>query len=432
MKKAYPTASLRQLALKNRLGNLVDGDPSRERMLKRFAHGFCELQREDFPEGMIDRLIDLELIEICAVAPSRPGLPFAFVRGINFELTYGCNLACNHCLQDSMRPSGRFPWIKQEAVEKRIEEAAWMGLFDKIKKGVNFTGGEIYVPGSPILELISSTAKRGISIRSNTNAWWGNRQGFTIGSRRFESDHDLIEELKHLGLSRLVLSLDQRYEQYPDLLDRVLRVASLCERTSLKYEFVATDASPDLSEKAHQSLVRILGHNPEHLLLTPMKTVDIGAAAQPSEDLLESSRLPALTRQSPCERKGFFQPEFLHVNPDGGFRSCLYAPGAGVLGNILEDSLMTILNRFDKNPVVQLYGQQSLEEFVVQSIKPWEHEYRPVEHPCAASALIAKVASRVSQKQSELSRSLTTEEMQDIHQSIGSELGIRSQQKVEP
>jgi len=297
---------------------------------------------------------------------------------------------------------------------------------------VNFTGGEIYVPGSPILELISSTAKRGISIRSNTNAWWGNRQGFTIGSRRFESDHDLIEELKHLGLSRLVLSLDQRYEQYPDLLDRVLRVASLCERTSLKYEFVATDASPDLSEKAHQSLVRILGHNPEHLLLTPMKTVDIGAAAQPSEDLLESSSLPALTRQSPCERKGFFQPYYLHVNADGGFRSCLYAPGAGVLGNILEDSLMTILNRFDKNPVVQLYGQQSLEEFVVQSIKPWEHEYRPVEHPCAASALIAKVASRVSQKQSELSRSLTTEEMQDIHQSIGSELGIRSQQKVEP
>jgi hypothetical protein len=119
-----------------------------------------------------------------------------------------------------------------------MHDAKWLGL---TSLGVNFTGGETFTPGSPILELLAVARDIGTPGRANTNAWWGGRTHIKIGNHDFATDEDVIRALRDRKLVRLALSLDNRYDQYPNLLDSVIRVALLCEVASQPYEIVATD-----------------------------------------------------------------------------------------------------------------------------------------------------------------------------------------------
>ena len=57
---------------------------------------------------------------------SRPSL--LWVEGINFELTYGCNLSCAHCLQADLRARGLTGWaahvFEQRANNRIIRPSA--------------------------------------------------------------------------------------------------------------------------------------------------------------------------------------------------------------------------------------------------------------------------------------------------------------------
>lgn len=423
--RLFATATLRQLL--RRRGLAAIGAPlgfdsgGMATFLRRLLSAPEGLDAGGCPEPLVAFLKEKCLAVAANHSLPRPGLPFAFVEAINFELTYGCNLACSHCLQAALRPGGRIPWIDASAVTQTLEDAAWLGL---VRGGINLTGGEAYLPGSPVLELIDNAARAGIRVRSNTNAWWGGRSRFTVGDECFDSDATFVSHLRSIGLTRLVVSLDRRYEQYPDLLDRVVRVAALCEAVGQTYEVVATDAPEPLVTKALHELAQLIGGQPRFLWLTPMDTVDIGAAAGSADNSLQTDRLAALTTQSPCARKGFFRPYYLHVNPGGGVRSCLYAPGIAPLGNIKRERLPEILNRADGNPVLQLYASGRLDDFVNALIEPWGHLYRDVTHACGASALIARVAIAVAGERERLGRDITTEELTSVHRTIATEWNL--------
>lgn len=99
---------------------------------------------------------------------ARPSLHW--VEGINFELTYGCNLSCDHCLQADLRARGWSGWAAPGPIRQAILDAhalGWVGL------GINFSGGEILRAGSPLPRLLETTAALGIPVRVNTNGWWG-------------------------------------------------------------------------------------------------------------------------------------------------------------------------------------------------------------------------------------------------------------------
>ena len=167
-------------------------------------------------------------------------LPFEFVQALNFELTYGCNLACTHCLQDALRPPKRnFPWADLASVERALREAKMLGL---ATDGVNFTGGEILVQDSPILTLVRLAASLDIHVRLNTNATWGKGEGIRIGTEYFARDIDVVRAFKEAGTKMMALSLDDRYSTYPGLLDKVIAVAAACEEVGLTYQVVMTDA----------------------------------------------------------------------------------------------------------------------------------------------------------------------------------------------
>jgi len=212
MDRIYPTATLRHLAQRKRLTHTLavvklstDFHQALLRKLLSATHG---LSTSEIAPDLVTTLLTHYLAQTES-AGQRIALPFAFVQAINFELTYGCNLACSHCLQDGLRPNTN-QWLSTNAVIQALKDAQWLAL---TTLGVNFTGGEIFTSGSPILELLSAAQEIGILARANTNATWGGCRRIKIGSHEFASDEDVVAALSQRQLGRLALSLDNRYDQ---------------------------------------------------------------------------------------------------------------------------------------------------------------------------------------------------------------------------
>jgi hypothetical protein len=432
--RLYGTATLRQLAWRKRLlvRDLVPGE-SRAAVADFLQRLLARPDGTDpgaLPPDWCAPLARQFLITASDRPVPQPTLHFAFVKAVNFELTYGCNLACRHCLQEGLRPTGKLSWLDLDLVAQAVADADWLGLTDT---GVNFTGGEVFLPGSPILEALSVAARLGIRVRCNTNAWWGGRSAITVGTTAFASDAALVAHLHALGLSILAMSLDHRYAQYPELYNRMLSVAAHCEHHGLAYQFVETDAPAELIQSTLIALAARVGRTPVHLVEPERKrtriagipdVTDIGAAAGSRERHLDTTHLGALTTAAPCGNKGFHRPIYLHVNPNGGVRSCLLAPGASGLGSLTQGRLPEILNRLDENGVVRLFAGGSLAEFVQDNIVAWRHMYRNIDHPCAASALISRVAESMADEASKLGRELRVDEKAEVHRTIAREWNL--------
>jgi MoaA/NifB/PqqE/SkfB family radical SAM enzyme len=373
---------------------------------------------QDIDRDLVDALFHHHLVQFYSSDNKPTSIPFAFfrfIRFINFELTYNCQLSCPHCLQAGLRSQNKFGWLPVDAVIRAIHDVKWLGLATLI----NFTGGEIFTPHSPILELLAVAKEVDILTRANTNGWWGGQSKIKIGNRVFPKDEDVVQALVDRKLMRLALSLDNRYEQYPKLLDRVVRVASLCEAAKLPYEVVATQPSPQITWLALQKLIGVIGSEPYYVRVSPMETVDVGAAALQNKAGLDVSQIVELVYSAPCGTKGFHRPAILHIAPDGGVRSCMYAPGSGWLGNIIHQSLPEILNSVAERPVYQLFKSGNFDDFVARHMAGWAHLYKEINHGCTASAVIARIAEEVYKKEAEYDRCLTEEEMTELHKTIG-------------
>ena len=369
----------------------------------------CEIQQNLIRDGLAVRSERKPVIS----------LPLYFVRAINFELTYGCNLACKHCLQDALRPADMsLSWADLNAIKRALKDGMDLGL---LETGVNFTGGEILVQGSPVLELVRFASNLGVNVRVNTNSWWAKNQNIRIGSEIFNSDTDVVKAFKEAGAKQFALSLDDRYETYPGLLNKMITVSAICESLELEYQWVMTSATREYKNNAIGQLTKALGRPPRFLRPVNMEEVDIGGLKERSSDPLEVKELWKLPQYSPCKTKGFYQPTYLHVSPDGGIRGCMYAPGSGSLGNIRKDRMIDILNRAAENSVVKLFRNRNLEAFTEKYISPWAHLYRNIEHPCSASAVIARIEEGISKNRLEFGREPGHKELEMIHKSVAKE-----------
>ena len=427
----HATAALRHLAQRRRLDSLWARLPEADRLPqeqgRRFAMAMADslaLTTTQLGEANAQWLQAEELIAPGAPPTGEARLPFVFVRAINLELSYSCNLACSHCLQTPLRPKGQPQWLDPALVRSLLEQAVELDL---LGMGLNVTGGETFAAGSPLLEVLENAAGLELPVRANTNAWWGLQQNIRLGERLIADDEALVALLQRSGLGRLALSLDDRYQQYPELLERLVRVATLCERQGLAYEFVSTDADPEAFKVVLQRIAGGAG-SLTHARVTPMEMVDIGSAAPRQHQPLACDGLAALARRSDCGTAGFHRPTYLHVNPEGGVRSCLYAPGAGWHGDLNRQSLRSILNAAASNPVLQLFERGELGSFVARHLDPWRHLYRQVEHGCGAAALIARLAEQVAELQASAggapTEALPDAVMEPLHQQLAAEMGL--------
>ena len=300
----FPTPVLRHMVQRRRLDRLCSELPSalhwNHQQLKVLAHAKAP---QAWQPDAAQALIAAGFAVSAAGQSQQVALPFVFVTAVNLELTYGCNLACTHCLQGAMRPKGSdVRWLKLDLIRTLLHDAEWLGL---LGLGLNLTGGEVFAPQSPLLDVLAEAQQRGIQTRVNTNAWWGHGRQVQIGGQLFERDVDVINTLQALGLGRLALSLDNRYVQYPDLLEKVVRVARLCEQHDQPYEFVVTSPAQAVWNQVVAALQDAIGGSPQLLTITPMDEVDLGAAASRSTTPVDAHQLPGLIQASPCGGKVF-------------------------------------------------------------------------------------------------------------------------------
>ena len=419
----FPTPVLRHMVQRRRLVHLCSELPSalhwNHQQLKVLAHAKAP---HAWQADSAKALIDAGFAVSAADQSQQVALPFVFVTAVNLELTYGCNLACTHCLQGAMRPKGSdVRWLKLDLIRTLLHDAEWLGL---LGLGLNLTGGEVFAPQSPLLDVLAEAQQNGIQTRVNTNAWWGHGRQVQIGGQLFERDVDVINTLQALGLGRLALSLDNRYDQYPELLEKVVRVASLCEQHDQPYEFVVTSPAQAVWNQVVVALQDAIGGSPQLLTITPMDEVDLGAAAARSITPVDAQQLPGLIQASPCGGKGFHRPYYLHVTPEGGVRSCLYGPSGEWLGQLGRQSIREILNAAAINPVCQLFEQEAYESFVERWLQPWQHLYQGLRHPCAASAVVAILAGEILPLLGADEEPISAQIIEAIHQRVAGRLGL--------
>jgi len=357
----------------------------------------------------------------------------AFVRAVNFELSYDCNWNCSHCLQQGIRQQRSGLWLSTDAGKQALQDAWFTGL---VSAGVNFTGGEPFLPQSNLPEFIEAARSLRLDVRINTNGWWGTQERVRIGNLDFRSPAHVVGWLREMGVAALALSLDSRYHDRPEAWLPVVAIVKECERHRQYYQFVCTGygmdevyrrmlisaflkerkcAEWDGMDELYCRLMRDAGISLNHLV--PMDMIDIGGAAGEPGEQLHSASVVAAVHRSRCEGKGFFRPSLLHVAPDGGVRTCLYAPGGGWLGNINRESLLQIINRFAESPVTAAFCQDELASLAEATIKPYAHVYRSVTHPCAASAVLARAIEVANSPDASL---------RAIHESIAAEMNLRA------
>jgi MoaA/NifB/PqqE/SkfB family radical SAM enzyme len=398
MRLYCPTGLLRRLLWKGLLADRLNwlgilSDPL-VRWLK-------ELDRSDGQEPCKETSRDdLELLEnwgLVSDIPLSPGrsstIPLAFVKAVNLELTYDCRLECSHCLQSGIRKRLAGTWLSAVDAERIVTEAWFAGF---LETGVNITGGETVAVKSTLIDLVENLRLLGLPYRLNTSGWWGGNKDIRIGSRVFPTDRSLITWLKECGLEILALSLDSRYEMYPDLYKNVLALIHLCENLGIRCQIVSTGVKPEEITRFHEKLSADLGYEPEQLSVAPMDEIDIGGAAAQSPASFQPERLAELPDISDCHGRGFYRPAILHIAPDGGVRGCMYSPGTSELGNAVSESPLALVNHFHLNPVAELFEKSDFESFIHKNLMPFAEIYRGLEHPCAVSALLARIASEVS------------------------------------
>jgi hypothetical protein len=160
-----------------------------------------------------------------------------------------------------------------------------------------------------------------------------------------------------------------------------------------------------------------------HARVIPIEMVDLGSATPRQHQPLDSEGFPALARRSDYGTAGFHRPACLHVNPAGGVRSCLYAPGAGWQGDLHHRGARGGIEGRAQALVVQLFERGELEDIVVRHLDPWRHLYRQVEHGCGAAALIARLAERLADMQVRVGAPADAAAMEHLHRTLAMEIG---------
>jgi len=122
------------------------------------------------------------------------------------------------------------------------------------------------------------------------------------------------------------------------------------------------------------------------MIPVPMEMIDLGGAADSLNNLSE-------IKKCPCGgRKGFYRPELLHISPEGGVRTCMYAPGSKWLGNINNQTLAQIADKFETNCVVEAFRTNTIDQLIEKYLMLNDNTiYQLPKHPCAISAYIARV-----------------------------------------
>ncbi|MEL7562792.1 4Fe-4S cluster-binding domain-containing protein [Dehalogenimonas sp. 4OHTPN] len=379
----YPTHILQNLIrrslLDDRLRRLSGGSASRiSRFLRKADSPGVSFSVPEMAE-FVPVLLKYGFISLHPM-PGRSRCSLLAVTGVNFELTYDCNLNCAHCLQQGIRRFTR-GHLSAQAVKGAVFQVYLGGL---CTSGVNFTGGEVLGHRNDFFEIAEYTGSLGIPYRLNTNCWWSRKFGLELSGRRFESPLDLAHYLKSIGLGQFAFSYDERMLN-ADLFDNLVAAIKLCEIARIGYQIIFTGVDPAKIGGIINELRKAAGSFLYYLVPVSAETIDIGGCTR------DNGAYAWQSNKADCRDKGFYHPAFLHISPDGKVRTCMYAVGSANVGDIAENVFADLINGFPGNATSRCFTSPTRKQAAFNNlVVPYLASYRPFIHECTRNAVLVR------------------------------------------
>ena len=125
---------------------------------------------------------------------------------INLLVTNRCPLNCAHC--GSRSGPREVNTLSLEDVVRALDAAQARSC-----KMVNFSGGEPFILGERLVEMVSAARFRNLPVRVTTGAYW---------SKNYENSYQRLESLAAAGLNQLVVSCGDMHQAYVPLTNVVI------------------------------------------------------------------------------------------------------------------------------------------------------------------------------------------------------------------
>jgi MoaA/NifB/PqqE/SkfB family radical SAM enzyme len=341
--------------------------------------------------------------------------PLEFIEKIVFEPTLDCNLTCKHCATGYARELIMEP-IPLKEIEKALIAALDANIIDRV---FQISGGEPTLYQGNLFSLIEFAANAGIKVALNTNAWWGDQTNFTIWGRKFSSASEFAQMLKEIGLNSVMFSLDgtekihDQFRNHSGQSNSVLKALESTIKPRLSFGF-GTVNHPGLKnpKKFIDNFFSILGF-PKSITRPPaFQMVRIGNAS--ANYPLEKDTLNEDDFIQTC--KGFYRPDSLRIGADGSVRTCNFAYGVNMLGNLKERSLTEILNSFQETAVYKMHASRNPSPYL-DLLNP-EIFKGPRNNPCQIWIPLSMIVAQIDNQQKLLGKKLADDEILAIQKQV--------------
>jgi len=262
-----------------------------------------------------------------------------FYQQMGIEVGRRCNARCEHCI--SFSGPKNHAQMEFGLMKRVIEQSAESGL-----QHLELTGGEPFLFRDQLEQILQMAYESGMSIGITTNSFW---------AKTIPAAEALLEKLKRLGLARLRFSIDRYHLNYIPF-ECVKNAVQAALKTDIKCIVEATVGRKDYQM---YGAIKELKQFPMELRVSALlpygKAADLPPETFMSHSFFSVANTPCLTAGTPV------------VQLDGRVLLCCVVPVAQdpndmespfVLGNAKQESIVTILTRHFRNPLLRVLRYQ--------------------------------------------------------------------------
>jgi MoaA/NifB/PqqE/SkfB family radical SAM enzyme len=306
---------------------------------------------------------------------------------LNLALQYAlrCNISCGHCSANAGPRVGRRMTL--DFALGIIRQSESIELIDR----VTFTGGEVLLLQSEILELVAHATKLGKKTRIVSNGFW---------ARNKESGQRILAQLRQAGLTELYLSADEyHYSELPAIVTKnaaeLLRefgypvVINRVERRG--GDTFATFADKCGFDSNHLAILEPDFGSREVELVSRKKFLvrNIGLSVEGrAENLRDDATFKALSEfHGPCQEPA----RAPSVSPEGLLFPCC-SPGSNYatfqIGNLHETPLRDLIQKLLDDPLanfITTYGPAELMRLLARQDTEFAQEYSDICNMCCSA-----------------------------------------------
>lgn len=290
--------------------------------------------------------------------------------------THQCTAACDHCC-----------FFCTPKVTKSIPIPRLFGLIDEAKsipsiKLVVFTGGECFLLGKNLDELISYANNQGFMTRCVTNGYWATSE--SVAAKK-------VERLVAAGLREINFSTGTFHSEYVPI-ERVIYGSIYCAEAG-----ITTLVNAEIFEGSSFPIEQIQKHSKLSKLIKEKKVVLQRNIWMPNAGLVQLNHKKESSRFNEQNKSGCTSAlKVIAITPDQNLVACCGLTLEQIpdlhLGSIASATIQDVLQKTPDDLLkiwIHIEGPERILDFVKSKVK----DYRlPIEsvHPCQTCLVLYK------------------------------------------